>query len=90
MSLNYIWNCFVSGHKYSSLLKGMEEEKQFWFDVSEVSSSELVLGAELRLWKRTLNKEKKVDDDSVDYLDVAGPEVIRIAAKQVIPSKDKT
>ena len=75
------------------MLKGIEEEKQFWFDVSEVSSSELVLGAELRLWKRTLNKENKVGDDDehdgVDYVDVAGPEVIRIAAKQVIPSKDK-
>jgi len=49
------------GHKYASLLRDIEEEKSFWFDVTEVFEAETVLGAELRIWKKSLRRGNEGD-----------------------------
>ena len=71
----------VPGHRFSDRLKAYEEDKQFWFDVSEVSERDTVLGVELRIWKRTKAKSN-LDADSVEG------DVLRIAVKQIVPGKD--
>ncbi|CAG7826131.1 unnamed protein product [Allacma fusca] len=79
------------GHKFSDRLQPHAEDKQFWFDTSEIPSTELVFGAELRLWKKTLARNLKDDYDyneaDDDYQTDGKSQVVRISVKQVVPVK---
>jgi hypothetical protein len=72
------------GHRFSHLLKQYADEKQFWFDVSEISENDEVLGAELRLWKRTLANPEFPNDVNED----PASEIIRVAVHQISPGVD--
>ncbi|XP_021948189.1 bone morphogenetic protein 7 [Folsomia candida] len=73
------------GHRFSDRLKQFAEDKQFWFDVSEVSDLDLVLGAELRIWKRTLaGKNDPPNDVNADPTS----EIFRVSVHQVSPGAD--
>jgi len=72
------------GHRFSHLLKQYADEKQFWFDVSEISELDEVFGAELRLWKRSLMKEDVPNDVNAD----PASEIIRVAVHQISPGVD--
>lgn len=77
-------NLLCSGHRFSDRLKQFSEDKQFWFDVSEISPHDEVYGAELRLWKKgTVNKEV-LDDIHTD----PASEVIRVSVHQISPGAD--
>lgn len=78
------------GHRFSDRFKNYEEEKQFWFDVSEVSDTDQVLGAELRLWKRTMvNSKLPSHGNAADDENPFSGEVLRIAVKQIAPGDDE-
>ncbi|CAL8144075.1 unnamed protein product [Orchesella dallaii] len=73
------------GHRYSDRLRQYSEEKQFWFDVSEISPHDEVYGAELRLWKKGMMSREILDDISAD----PASEVIRISVHQISPGVDE-
>lgn len=84
--MNYEYEIiFPEGHRFSDRLKQYSEEKQFWFDVSEISPHDDVYGAELRLWKKGMISREIIDD--VSSTDPAS-EVIRISVHQISPGSD--
>lgn len=75
----------ITGHRFSDRLRQYSEDKQFWFDISEVSPHDEVYGAELRLWKKGIPSHEILDDISADD---PGSQVIRISVHQISPGAD--